>query len=220
MYPHPTPPSNLLKYTSNDWTKNDSCLPSEPLEPPFDEDGSLSLRDLLNAYANVFSMYEEDSREFDMFILKFKQMLFDGVTVDRIWSEKEDRLGDGKGNGSSLDKSSVKVLVKLSLPPEASLKKGVLTLFSKEEVSKAKKSVFRDPVTSLDENETTDVLSLKSIFFISQQVSGQLSKKQKRRFVSIITKDGKNVTFLARTGKDAALLCCGLKLLLEKCFRE
>ena len=48
------------------------------------------------------------------------------------------------------------------------------------------------------------------------QVSETEKKKRKKRFVLLEMNDGTQIMFYARTGKDASLLSCGLKLLIER----
>eukprot|EP00979_Chaetoceros_neogracilis_P019016 scaffold11616_cov308-Chaetoceros_neogracile.AAC.1 len=52
MYPHPTPPKNLVKFNANDWTVESSCKVSGILDPPFDENTITTLRQLLDTFDN------------------------------------------------------------------------------------------------------------------------------------------------------------------------
>jgi hypothetical protein len=219
MYPHPTPPNNLVKFNSSDWTIEKSCKASGSLEQPFDEDSISTLKELLMTFENGESVYAEELNEFQVFTHKFKQMLFDGVTIDRAWPKE-----DGK---SDQDASfTTKVTLKLDLRSTDTGREENLLFIAKStgEVT-GSTSDFSCP-TVLSKNKClSESLDLRSIVKISQsmprnfvepQTSLQEVRKRRKRFVSLKTKDEKRVLFLARTGKDASLLACGLKLLVER----
>mmetsp|Transcript_7788 Transcript_7788/g.11145 ORF Transcript_7788/g.11145 Transcript_7788/m.11145 type:complete len:186 (-) Transcript_7788:97-654(-) len=56
--------------------------------------------------------------------------------------------------------------------------------------------------------------------FLGEQKSVQETRKMRKRFVSIKTKDNQKILFLARTGKDASLISSGLKLISEQRLRR
>lgn len=222
MYPHPTPPNNLARFSNNDWTAEGSCKMHAPLEPPFDESSIRTLRDLLKAFHRGESVYEEESNEFEIFTQKFRQMLYDGVTIDRAWS-----IDDCK------DYQDNSLITKVTMKLES-----VVTDSGKEDtflfLAKSKASVtgvecdFSSPGSFPKKKCLSESLDLRKIVYISQtmpknfiqsQTSLQEARKQRKRFVMLRSKDGKGVPFLARTAKDASLLACGLKLLAERVHR-
>jgi len=210
MYPHPTPPINLTKYTSNDWEKQSSCQPSESLEHPFDEEEMLTLRNLLRVIESNTDQYREDKTEIDMFMLKFCQMLFDGVTVERMWED---------------DSNTTKYLLKLFHLQSDSWDCATLQLISRSESleNDLQSSIdFRHPF--LNTELSVESFKLHSISRISQNketstnpsnIMHENNQKKKKRYVSLEMSEGTKIMLLARTGKDAALLSCGLKLLVE-----
>ena len=220
MYPHPTPPINLSKYTTGDWEQKLSCEASESLEPPFDEEGELTLRAFLRLVERGSKTYREDKSEIDTFMLKFNRMLFDGVTVERTCVIDE---------SSSEDEFPYKALMKLWHLPEDSWEDASLQLTrrikSPSEVSRFPAD-FQYPLryTGDEENsfKVTGIVSIstempENIILASQKkMSDEETKKRRKRFVSFEMRNGTKVMFFARTGKDASLLSCGLKLLIER----
>lgn len=219
MYPHPTPPNNLIKFNLKDWTKNDSCKTSGPLESPFDESTVSTLKDLLNTLENGESIYTDELNEFEVFTQKFNQMLYDGVTIDRAWPTENGR--------SNVDEPfTSKVTLKLDSRATHLGKEHFLLFITKSQTNKT--GILRDYTkpTDLSKNKhLSESLKLHSIVKVSQtmpksfskpQTSPQEKKKHRKRFVSLKTNDGKTFLFLARTGKDASLLACGLKLIVER----
>jgi len=221
MYPHPTPPENLVKYTKNDWDVRESCPPSDPLEPPLEESGSLTLRELLCMIIRNPLIYGEENREFEIFTLKFKQMLFDGVSINRIVDVKKKSELMRLGTSSHADE---KGLLKLYLLHGQPIWNATLQFITRTGTAPSGRSVTSG-ATSLNTNNATE-LNLGSIISISQSMASSVlppgpksphsKDKKRRRFVSIEINDGSRIMFLARTGKDASLLSCGLKLLVER----
>ncbi len=219
MYPHPTPPINLSRYTLNTWSQNTSCEPSEILEQPFDEEGQITLRSFLRLIERGTKLYHEDKCEIDTFMLKFNRMLFDGVTVERTWEVTKD----------SPDKVPSKALIKLWHLPSDSWEEASLQLVLRGKTSEQERNStpdFRQPLQHAE--KFAEVFKLNDIKSIStklpknevllarKKMSEEEFKRRHKRFVSFEMNDGTNVLFYARTGKDASLLSCGLKLLLEK----
>ena len=218
MYPHPTPPKNLVKFNANDWTVESSCKVSGLLDPPFDENTITTLRQLLDTFDNGESVYDEDLNEFEVFAQKFKQMLYDGVTIDRAWPLEE---GKDDHDGSFM----TKVTLKLHSRCTQSGREDFLLFVAKSRVAAiGSKCDFSCP-SELPKNkclsESLDLCNIVKVTqnepkFAQSNTSLQKGRKRRKRFVSLKTKDGKRVPFLARTGKDASLLACGLKLLVER----
>ena len=220
MYPHPTPPNNLLKFNLNDWTIDDSCKVSKSLEAPFDENTISTLKELLQTFEHGESIYEEELNEFNMFAQKFKQMLCDGVTIDRVLPNDT-----GKQDG---DISFSKVSLKMDSKSTTSGREETLLFLEKSGGSRVM-SDFKRPMELPNAKTLSETLNFSNIVKISQnmprslvkpQTSAQEIKKRRKRYVSMRTKHGKRFMFLARTGKDASLLACGLKLLVERSQRQ
>jgi len=228
MYPHPTPPENLVKYTQNDWSSQLSCKPSCPLEPPLDESGSLTLRELIALLIRHPVRYSEESTEFEVFTQKFKQMLYDGVSIDRIWPLLKTKTKDEQMPLSSLKNGQDhKGLLKLNLLHGQLLRDSSLKFLTRAptESRKISKTPQDGSIDLMDPSNTTE-LKISDIICISQSMTKKFlspkppleKDKKKKRYVSIEIKGGKKLMFLARTGKDASLLSCGLKLLVELSF--
>jgi hypothetical protein len=188
------------------------------LDPPFDENTITTLRQLLDTFDNGESVYDEDLNEFEVFAQKFKQMLYDGVTIDRAWPLEE---GKDDHDGSFM----TKVTLKLHSRCTQSGREDFLQFVAKSRVAAiGSKCDFSCP-SELPKNKClSESLDLSNIVKVTQNepkfaqsnTSLQKGRKRRKRFVSLKTKDGKRVPFLARTGKDASLLACGLKLLVER----
>ena len=222
MYPHPTPPMNLSKFTSNIWEQQSSCEASEVLEPPFDEEGQITLRVFLRLLERGSKLHLEEKTEMDIFMLKFNRMLFDGVTVERTWiiSENDDN--------APTDRLSSKALMKLWHQPEDSWDCAVLkfTSRSKSPAQSQASTDFQHPLQASE--ELSESFLVNNIVTVTKKmppenelssnvkVSNEERKKRQKRFVSFRMNDGTKVMFYARTGKDASLLSCGLKLLIER----
>lgn len=223
MYPHPTPPINLSKYTLKTWEKKFSCEASEVLEPPYDEEGQLTLRAFLRIFERRSKLYREDKSEIDTFMLKFTQMLFDGVTVERTWAI------NGNNENNRTDSAPSKALMKLWHLPEDSWEDAQLHFTSRVRSSKTATKTspdFQFPFQNVEVE--AESFRLNCIVSISKKMPGTLllsskqklseeqAKKRQKRFVCFEMRDGTKVFFYARTGKDASLLSCGLKLLIER----
>ena len=219
MYPHPTPPKNLIKFNGNDWTAESSCKSPGNLDPPFDDNTISTLRQLFETLEQGESLHEEELNEFEVFAQKFKQMLYDGVTIDRAWPTEE-------GNGGQDSSFTTKVTLKLDRKTTSSGKEDCLLFVAKSRVAAVGSTCDFSCPADLPKNkclsESLDMLRIVKISqsmpqnFVKKSISLQEARKRRERFVSLKTKDGKRVPFLARTGKDASLLACGLKLLVER----
>jgi hypothetical protein len=219
MYPHPTPPNNLVKFNLNNWTKDESCKSSGSLDPPFEDKTIATLKDFLHTLENSESIYTDELNEFEVFTQKFNQMLYDGVTIDRVWPTENER-------GSQDDSPTSKITLKLdSKATNIGTEHFLLFIAKSHKSRKGISSDFTKP-TDLSKNKyLSESLKLHNVVEISQhmpinfklpQLSSQEKKKWRKRFVSLKTNDGKSIWFLARTGKDASLLACGLKLIVER----
>ncbi len=225
MYPHPTPPPNLAKFNLNDWKIRDSCKASSELEHPFDEESITTLRDLLKAFKDGHQLFTEEVNEFEVFMQKFKQMLFDGVTIDRAWPYKDE-------DGGNLDESSrrtsgtLKVTLKLNQVQKGHEMEEHLNFISRSNGNGKDDIIdFTNPSGMSRINCVSESINMRNITkisqnmprsFLSNRTSAQEARKIRKRFVSVKTESGKKVLFLARTGKDASLLSCGIKLLVER----
>lgn len=224
MYPHPTPPNNLAKFSNSDWTVEKSCTVNDSLEPPFDEHTITTLRDLLKTFQQGGEhLYLEEFNEFEIFTQKFRQMLFDGVTIDRAWPAEDCK--------DSQDNSFItKVTMRLESTLTGTGREDTLLFLAKSVTSIPRTDCdFSSPDNFPKKKYLSQSLELCNIVnisqtmpknFIQKQASLQEGRKQRKRFVMLKSKDGKGVPFLARTAKDASLLACGLKLLAERICRS
>ncbi len=223
MYPHPTPPINLSRFTYSNWDRKSSALASESLEPPFDEEGMITLRNFLRIIERGSKAHREDKSELDRFMLDFNRMLYDGVTVERTWiSESESDFSE--------DRFPSKVLMKLCHLPENSWELATLQFTSRGSTSNNEdfklSADFQYPLRNIEVG--AEIFKLNDISSISNEMPAKIMtlskkklsndefKKLQKRCVSFETVDETKVAFLARTGKDASLLSCGLKLLIER----
>mmetsp|Transcript_612 Transcript_612/g.1109 ORF Transcript_612/g.1109 Transcript_612/m.1109 type:complete len:998 (-) Transcript_612:47-3040(-) len=224
MYPHPTPPNNLVKFSNSDWTVEKSCMAYESLEPPFDEKSITTLRDLLKTFQKGEKFLVDECKEFEIFTQKFRQMLYDGVTIDRAWPV--DDCEHTKDNSFI-----TKVTMRLeSMMTDAGREDVLLFLAKKSKTSTQKVDCdFCSPGSFPKKKCLSQSLELRNIVHITQTLpknflqkntSLQEGRKQRKRFVMLQSEDGKGVPILARTAKDASLLACGLKLLAEKIIRS
>jgi len=221
-YPHPTPPQNLLKYIKHDWSLTSSCPPSENLESPLDMEGNLTLRELLQLFDSNPDTTIEDSREFCIFSQKLKTMLYDGVKVDYRWQQAEEKTEDSGEKKDSPKYHSATVTLRLALTPGDDLQNAVLRFITRSRMTPSqnrdKESFYH---SSLE-------LKIQNIVGISQLISNKSfrhlmspqDKHSRKRFVCLEMEDGEKIAFLARTGKDASLLSCGLKLIIERILQE
>ena len=156
-------------------------------------------------------------------------MLFDGVKVDYRWKAIE-VSEDSEGNEEEKDEvkkdgpkyHSATVVLRLALAPGDSLSNAILKFVTRSRVTSMDRDVENRFHSSLE-------LRMKSIVSISQSVtnksfrhlmSAQDKNERRKRFVCLEIDDGEKIVFLARTGKDASLLSCGLKLVTEKILEE
>ena len=153
-------------------------------------------------------------------------MLYDGVSIDRIWPLLKTKTKDEQMPLSSLKNGQDhKGLLKLNLLHGQLLRDSSLKFLTRAptESRKISKTSQDSSVDLMDPSNTTE-LKISDIICISQSMTKKFlhspkppleKDKKKKRYVSIEIKDGKTLMFLARTGKDASLLSCGLKLLVE-----
>lgn len=218
MYPHPTPPVNLLKFDGSSWEHPKSCKASKPLEAPCDEDNISMLRDLLNKISEKENSYLEEVKEFGIFMNKFKQMLFDGITIDSFWRNDSER------KKNKADQSKVLLKLRRSVGSDGETTDDlVFAVRAENDVKDDLHADFRFPLDDINRNSRAcEIIRVDKIRLISQKPSNKRSsttvitdQKNKKRYVSIETEDKNQIAFLARTGKDASLLACGLKLIAE-----
>ena len=169
------------------------------------------------------SSKKNDVTEFKIFIQKFKQMTFDGVSINRIVNVK--KKSEHMKLGAHATQNDEKGLLKLYLLHGQPIWNATLQFITRGATFTSGRSVTSDAST-LDSSNATE-LNLGSIVCISQSNANNpllppsskpphAKDKKKMRFVSIEIADGSKIMFLARTGKDASLLSCGLKLLVER----
>jgi hypothetical protein len=194
MYPHPPVPKNLLKFASCDWDLIKSCSATFDLEYPCNYRKGTTLRRYLDALRKNDVEMVEEAREIDIFHQKFKMFLIDGLSVDYLqFSEAMPYL--------------VKGTLSLSILPGEKMDYGNLQFTVKN------KSGTNLSIGSMS---TVIELDLSLMNSIHQKSLLELDRKTKKRLISIETHDKKKLIFLARTLKDAELLMCGFKLVIEK----
>lgn len=187
------------------------------LEHPFDEEGKITLRSYLRLLERGSKSYIDDKIEMDSFMLNFNRMLFDGVTVERI-TIKENNI----------------IVLKKSLMKLWHLSKDSWDNATFQFTTRGN-SRFNDEYRNLADFryplQNSEIIAesfkVNNIISISKTIPGSMplsepqvseteKKKRKKRFVLLEMNDGTQIMFYARTGKDASLLSCGLKLLIER----
>lgn len=191
MHSHPVMPDALQRYSDSDWieflSNHDGTLDAS----------SCGMRTKL-ALISQRDMSADIQREIDIFARKFKYYLMDGVPVLRILSATS--LGSGMeekvlritiNDPSSLYSSSLELL-RRRRPGVSNV--GIPSNFS---------TTF-EAITKLSPTPPTSLVE-------------SLDEEEKKRFFSVETDLSPGpIMMLAKTKKDAMLLLCGLKLLLER----
>lgn len=142
----------------------------------------------------------EDRREIDIFARKFKYYLMDGVPVHRILSSSSN------GNHSGLTEEKV---LRLTIKDPQSLFSSSLELIRKRRPGLSN--------VGIPSNFSTSFENVTKLSRTPPAALTNLDEEEKKRFFSIETDLSPGpVMMLAKSKKDAMILLCGLKLLLER----
>ena len=195
MYPHPTVPRNLVKFSTCNWDLAKSCSVTSTLEYPCSFREGTTLRQYIDALRKNDVHMDEERREIDIFYQKFKLLLIDGLSIDSL------QLSEAMS-------SIIKGTLLLSILPGEKMDCGCLQFIVKNKTMMKSSNISTTTAIEID---------LSLINSIHQNTGAlELDRKMKKRFISIETHDKKKLLFLARTSKDAELLLCGFKLIMEK----
>lgn len=223
MNPHPLPPDCLRRYALSDWHVRDSCRPAPSLgttaasvASSLPEPNEASKKNLRQFLSNLFSADPravEDRVDVEVFGRKFRQFLLDGVPVKYV-----DPAAD-------LVRQEPRMLCLWASPPGVTPRETRIR-FKKQETSKGavaadKGGAGADGKSQYDKKKEDYTINLGEIICVHQKppASLQLRSRDARRFVfleSDLSNFGGSRMFLAKNEKDALLLLCGLKFLLEK----
>lgn len=187
MHSHPVMPDTLQRYSDSDWVEFLPDLASTA--------SSCGMRTKLEIIARRDSSADVQ-REIDIFARKFKYYLMDGVPVLRVLS--------ANCPGSAEEK-----VLRLTIKDPRSLFSSSLELLRRRRPGVSNVGIpsnFSTTFEAITKLSRTPPASLSS-----------LDKEEKRRFFSIETDLSPGpIMMLAKSKKDATLLLCGLKLLLER----
>jgi len=192
MHSHPVIPEVLQRFSESDWVE---FLPDHDASA---NGGSCGMRTKLRTIANGGCALLEARHETNIFARKFKYYLMDGVPVHRVLFNKN--------NGRVCEEKVLRLTIK---DPTA--------LFSSSlELSRKRRPGVSN--VGIPSNFST---AFESVIKLSRtpptaHVTG-FDGKERKRFLLIETDLSPGpVMMLAKSKKDAMILLCGLKLLLER----
>ncbi|KAL3807661.1 hypothetical protein ACHAXA_007951 [Cyclostephanos tholiformis] len=187
MHSHPVLPDVLQRYSDNDWVE---------FLPDLGSIGSsCGMRSKL-AMVSKRDSSAEVQREIDIFARKFKYYLMDGVPVMRVLSTK---------SNSSMEEKVLRLTVK---DPRS------IFSSSLELLRRRKPGVSN---VGIPNNFSTTFEAITKLSRTPPKALSGLDEEEKKRFFSFETDLSPGpIMMLAKSKKDAMLLLCGLKLLLER----
>ncbi len=186
MHSHPVLPDSLQSYCDTDWVE----LSPHGLGTVSAPHGGM--RTLLKLISQ--GGMEEEKREIDVFARKFKYYLMDGVPVQLVLPSNP---------GCREEK-----VLRLTIKSSASLSESLLEISRKRRPGVLNVGMQGSFVATLD-NITR--------FSRNPPPSLELDDEEKKRFFSIETDlSGIPIMMLSKNRKDAMLLLCGMKLLMER----
>lgn len=189
MHSHPVIPDILQKYSDSDWVE---FLPDHSSTT-----SSCGMRAKLQMISNSHSL--ETKREIDIFSRKFKYYLMDGVPVHRVLSNNN--------SGTTEEK-----VLRLTIKDSKSLFSSSLDLTRKRRPGVSNVGIPSNFSTTFE-----NVTKLSRTPPVAILGNYELDEEEKKRFFSIETDLSPGpVMMLAKSKKDAMILLCGLKLLLER----
>lgn len=194
MHAHPVIPELIQAYCTSDWS---AFIPSSSRNKS--SNGSVNsaasgggMKTILKLVANGDSV--DDKREIDVFARRFQYYLMDGVPVQVVLP-----------NNSTTREEKI---LRLTVKDSSSFSEALLELSRK-----------RRPGIINVGMQGNYVAAMETITKLSRTPSGALGldEEEKKRFFSFETDlSGGPIMMLAKSKKDAMLLLCGLKLLLER----
>jgi len=189
MHSHPVIPDMLQRYSDSDWVE---FLPDHESTA----ESSCGMRTKLKMISQRNSS-GQDTREIDIFARKFKYYLMDGVPVHRV-------LSVAKNSGLTEEK-----VLRLTIKDPSTLFSSSLELTRKRRPGVSNVGIPSNFSTAF---ENVTKLSRRPPSTITN-----LDEEEKKRFFSVETDLSPGpVMMLAKSKKDAMILLCGLKLLLER----
>eukprot|EP00584_Thalassiosira_punctigera_P012573 CAMPEP_0172568186 /NCGR_PEP_ID=MMETSP1067-20121228/118947_1 /TAXON_ID=265564 ORGANISM="Thalassiosira punctigera, Strain Tpunct2005C2" /NCGR_SAMPLE_ID=MMETSP1067 /ASSEMBLY_ACC=CAM_ASM_000444 /LENGTH=1184 /DNA_ID=CAMNT_0013359729 /DNA_START=216 /DNA_END=3770 /DNA_ORIENTATION=+ len=189
MHSHPVIPEMLQRYSESDWCE---FLPDQSSTT-----SSCGMRAKLQQISNGNS--PEDRREIDIFARKFKYYLMDGVPVHRVLSNNN--------SGATEEK-----VIRLTIKDPLSLFSSSLDLMRKRRPGVSNVGIPSNFSTTFE-----NITKLSRTPPVAILGNYNLDQEEKKRFFSIETDLSPGpVMMLAKSKKDAMILLCGLKLLLER----
>jgi len=197
MHSHPVIPDLLQSSTSSDWVE---FLPPQDGSVN-DETGSVheGMRTRLRSILHGDSA--EDKREIDIFARKFKYFLVDGVPVCLITTTIT--TSDDCVAGTMEEK-----VLRMTIPDQSSMASSLLEIVRKRRPGVSNVGMLGDFST-----EFGNITRLSR----TPPPGLNLDDDDARRFFSVETDlTSGPIMMLAKSKKDAMLLLCGLKLLLER----
>ena len=204
MNPHPLPPDSLRRYATSDWRIDCSCLPSPlnipvpPLRTP------VTLRDFLFAIWSDPLIPEEYRVDLEIFGEKFKRFLRDGVPVKCVQPLTE--------KSNNLSHTEAKVMYLSVVHSETRI------CFTKPEDWISMNGNGRGNV--FNRNLSDEIIFLGDVVRVSRIPPKNMiiRSKDQNKFV-LLQSDLDNyeghAMIIAKNEKDASLLNCGFKLLLD-----
>lgn len=219
----PKPPHRLLEDLFHDWVYNSSTLTPK----------NGNHLDWLSALSS------NESKEMSLFETKFKSFLYGGVSVQRILPQEKDgggleslerrtlwlmlpdvgslRLGFiSKRSGEYLDDRSEVSGGLSQTSRDHTVEESVTDDFTADSRSTSFSGRRRTGKVILSKKHCislTDVLSVKRY---STNAGNPNDDKRELRVIEIVDKYGRNLKFIANTLREAELLFCGLKVVLER----
>ena len=195
MHSHPVIPEVLKRFSDSDWVE---FLPDHSGSAV--DGSSCGMRTKLQTITNGDFAQHEARHEIEVFARKFKYYLMDGVPMHRVVFSK-------KNNNS---RSSEEKVLRLTIKDPAALFSSSLELSRKRRPGVSNVGIPSNFSTAF---ENVTKLSRSPPAAHAAGFDG----KERGRFLSIETDLSPGpVLMLAKSKKDAMLLLCGLKLLLEK----
>jgi len=189
MHSHPVIPEMLSQYSDSDWVELQSA----------NDQTNCGMRNKLQQLMNTSS---DDCKEIDIFARKFKYYLMDGVPVHRV-------LSPSSNNSAAVAEEKV---LRLTINNPDSLFSSSLALTRKRRPGVSNVGIPSNFSTTFEA-----VTKLSRTPPSGAAATANLDEDEKKRFFSIETDLSPGpVLMLAKSKKDAMILMCGLKLLLER----
>ncbi|KAL7553335.1 hypothetical protein ACHAWF_018177 [Thalassiosira exigua] len=233
----PQPPEMLLRDAMNDWRfdRSIAAVGGDIVDTDATNNGSRRSRDDFppSPYSFLSSLSREEADRFALFETKFKKFLYGGVTVQHLMPNSTPM------NRSGMTRRQKRTLW-LMLPEIGSLRLGFVSkekgnggggdaASAMDDITVAS-SIASSMTDAEDFTALTDAgnvklskkysMSLTDVTTLSQEPSVTIrlspdDATEHLRILSLQDVTGKSMLFLANSNREAELLFCGLKLLLE-----